>query len=364
MTAANLLTEHLPGRHGCHDLLRAYATEQARALDENDRKLATGRMLDHYLHTTHAGALLLSPSRLPLTVAPAQPGVTAELLADHQQALAWFEAEHQVLLAAVALAAEAGFHVHAWQLPWAMADYLDRRGHWHDSAVTQRTALAAATRSGDTFGQAIAARALGKACAWLTDYDRARVHLADSLSLYHQLGDRGGQARVHQSLLWVAERQARYADALGHAERALALFRSTGDQAGRAAALNAVGWCQVLLGKPQQARAFCRQALALNQECGNHRSEALTWDSLGYAEHQLGHLTEAAACYQRALDLFRDVGDRFYQAEILAHLGDARHAANDQNQAQEAWLQALEILNDLHHPDAERVRVKLGTRIR
>ena len=361
LTRAHLLTEPAPGRYALHDLLRAYAAEQAAALEHADaRHAAIGRVLDHYLHTAHAAALLLSPSRTPVTLAAARPGVTPEHLTSYQQALDWFEAEHQVLLAATSLAAETGFDVHGWQLPWAMADFLDRRGHWHDCDALQRTALAAATRLGDTHGQAMAGRALGKASAWLTDYDRARRHLGKSLSLYRQLGDRDGQARVHQSLNWVCERQGRYGEALSHAEQALALFQAVADQAGQAAALNAIGWCHVLLGDPQRARTFCRRALALNRERGNRRSEALTWDSLGYAEHQVGRFAEATACYRRALQLFRECGDRFYEAEILTHLGKTRHAAGDRQEARVAWQEALAILDDLHHPDADQVRAKLG----
>jgi tetratricopeptide (TPR) repeat protein len=361
LTAANMLTERLPGRYSLHDLLRAYAAERAHDTDTAaDRRAATGRVLDHYLHTAHAAARLLSPPRTPVVLVPALPDVEPEHLTSHREALDWFEAEHQVLLAVTVLATETGFDVHAWQIPWAMADFLDQRGHWHDSAAIQAAALDAATRLGDILGQATASRALGKACAWLNDYDQSRAHLADSLRQYRQLGDRGGQARVHQSLLWVAERQARYAEALDHAEQALALFRATGNQAGLAEALNAVGWCQVLLGDPQQARASCHRALTLNREQGNSRHEAHTWDSLGYIEHQLGHLAEAAACYQRALLLFRQFGDRFYQADALTHLGDTHHAADELTAARDAWQQALAILDDLHHPDAGQVRAKLS----
>jgi tetratricopeptide (TPR) repeat protein len=359
LAEANLLTEHQAGRYACHDLLRSYAAELAPAADSADGRAATGRMLDHYLYAAHAAALLISPSRRRMPLALPRTGVALEQPLDHQQAMAWFEAEHKVLLAIVALAAGTGFDVHAWQLPWAMADFLDWRGHWRDSATVQRAALAAATRLGDTLAQAMASRALGKACAWLTDYDQARACFAGSLTLYQQLADRDGQARVHQSLMWVAEREARHAEALGHAEQALALFRAIDNQAGQAEALNAVGWCHALLGNPRQARTFCRQALVLDQERGNRRSEALTWDSLGYTEHQLGNFTEAAACYERALGLFREFGDRFYQAEILSHLGDTRHAAGDLDAARSAWQLGLEILEDLRHPNAEQVRAKL-----
>jgi hypothetical protein len=150
LTSANLLTEHAPGRYALHDLLRAYASEQAESTEsESERQAASGRILDHYLHTARTADLMFETARPPVTLAPARPGVTPEQPADSGQARAWFEAEHHVLLAAVALAAERGFGVHAWQLPWTMWGFHDRCGHWHQHAASQRTALAAATRLGD-----------------------------------------------------------------------------------------------------------------------------------------------------------------------------------------------------------------------
>jgi tetratricopeptide (TPR) repeat protein len=359
LTRGHLLAEPATGRYLFHDLLRAYAAEQAAAAeDEQARHAALGRMLDHYLHTAYVAALLLKPSREPVTLAPARPGVTAEDPSDYRQALDWFEAEHKVLLAAVALAAEHGFDACAWQLSAAM-DFLDRRGHWQESAAIQRIALAAATRIGDTTGRAMASRALGTACAWLADFDEALLHMTDSLELYRELGDEGGQARVHQSLGWMAGQQGRRRDALSHALQALALFEATGNRAGQAASLNALGYSHAMLGDPQRALAFCRQALALNQELGLRRDEAHAWDSLGYAEHQLGHYGDAAGCYQKALRLSRELGDRFNEADILTHLGDAHQAADDQRQARDAWQEALDILHSLHHPGADQVRAKL-----
>ncbi|HLN71171.1 MAG TPA: BTAD domain-containing putative transcriptional regulator, partial [Streptosporangiaceae bacterium] len=54
LTRAHLLAEHPGGRFWCHDLLRAYAAELTQSADsEAERRAATGRMLDHYLHTAH-----------------------------------------------------------------------------------------------------------------------------------------------------------------------------------------------------------------------------------------------------------------------------------------------------------------------
>jgi len=361
LARAHLISEHVPGRYTFHDLLRTYAAEQARAgEDDQARQAATGRMLDHYLHTAARAALLLDPAREPIALAPRRTGVKPGHLADRQQALAWFEAEHQVLLAAVALAAGSGFDAHAWQLSWAMTSFLQARGRWQEWVTAQRTALAAATRLGDAAAQALSGRLLAMACIELGDHDQARGHFADSLTLYQRLGSPLGQARIHQSLGVLAGRQGRYADAIGHAEQALRLYQAIGDKKSEGAVLNNVGWYHCLLGDYQQARAFCRRALTLSAETGNRRHEGHAWDSLGHAEYHLGNLAEAAACYERALSLNRESGDRLNEAATLTHLGDTHQAVGDPGRARDAWQQALDILEELHHPDAEEVRAKLA----
>jgi tetratricopeptide (TPR) repeat protein len=360
LTHASLLSEHLPGRFGFHDLLRAYAADQAAATeDQQARHDATGRILDHYRSTASDAALLINPARNPVTIPPPRPGVTPEHLADQQQALAWLHAEHQVLFAATTLAASSGFDAHAWQIPWALAEFLDRRGRWRDMATAQGTALAAATRLSDTAGQAESLRLLGSACTQLGDRSQARVHYAAGLMLFRQLGDRLGEARSHQLLGMLAESQGHYADALSHSEQALHLYQAAGNRAAEAAALNNVGYVRVMLGDYQQARVICQEALSLCAELSLRYSEGHAWDSLGYTEQHLGHHAEAAACYQRALSILRELGNRYAEATILTHLGDARHASGDLEQAREAWQQALEILGELDHPDADKVRGKL-----
>jgi DNA-binding SARP family transcriptional activator len=362
LARAHLITEHIPGRYAFHDLLRAYATEQAHRTDSaTDRHEATGRILDHYLHTAACAALLLDSARQPVALAAPRPGATAGQPADRRQALAWFEKEHQVLLAAVDLAVGAGFDNYAWQLPWAMTSFLQIRGHWHELAAAQRTALGAAARLGDTAAQAVCSRLLANACDELRDHDQARVHYARSLTLHQRLGDRLGEAKTRNDLSLLAEHQGRYAEALGHAEQALRLYQAIGDKASEAHAFNTVGWSHVLLGDYQQARAFCRQALTLCAETGYHWVEGPAWDSLGCAEHHLGNLAEAAACYQRALSLHREAGSRFHEADTLTHLGDTCQAADDPARAEEAWQQALSILEDLQHPAAGQVRAKLAS---
>jgi DNA-binding SARP family transcriptional activator/tetratricopeptide (TPR) repeat protein len=361
LTRAHLLTEQSPGRYGCHDLLRAYAAEQAlRAEDEQGRHAATGRVLDYYLHTAFQAELLLRPHRDPISPGTPLAGVTTEQLTGTHEALAWFDAEQQVLAAAVGLAARTGHDTHAWQLAWAMFSSLDRCGRWHELAAIQRTALAAASRLGDVAGQAVTHR-LAAVCHMLADYQQADAHLMAALALYRQVGDRIGEARTHQALNVICEQQDRVGEALRHNEQALILFQAAGHQTGQAQVLNAMGWNHTRLGHPERGQMYCHQALTLCQQLGERLGEADSWHSLGCAHHHLGQHDEAAASYDRALGIFRELGQRYREAEALGHLGDTRHASGDRPGAGHAWQQALRILEDLQHSDADLLRAKLGS---
>lgn len=360
LTRSHLLTEHVPGRFTFHDLLRAYAVEQARGSDSlAERHTAAHRLLDHYLHTCHAMCCVLDPAREPITLAPPKPGVRPEDPGGYGLAWAWCEAEVRVLLAAIALAVDAGSGGHAWQIPWALETFFFRRGRWHDLATTQRAALAAARCLGDTCGQAHAERAVGRTCALLGSYDEAHLHLSRALELFRDLGDRTGEARAHIDMGHAFGKQGCYRDALGHAQQARELYGAAGRRAGQAGALNNVGWYLVRLGEYEQALTCCQEALAMFRELGNRHGEATALDSVGYAHHMLGDHARGITCCRQALGVFRELGDRHNEAQILIHLGDTHHANRDPQAARDAWQRALAILGELNLPYAGQVRAAL-----
>lgn len=363
LARANLLTEHAPGRYAFHDLLRAYAAGQASVTGSTaDRRTAIHRMLDHYLHSARAADRLLYPSRRPITLGAPQPGVTLEdSLTSHGRALAWFDAEHRVLLAAISLAEENGFDVHAWQIPWVLETFFYRRSHWHDWAATQHIALAAAQRLADQHAQAEARRGIASAQIELGRYDDALGHLALALRLHQEALDLAVQARIHMDTARALDLLGRHREALGCSRRAVRLSRAAGDQAKstQADALNQMGWCLALLGSYQQALRSCQQAVTLHRQAGDKHGEPTALDSLAYAHSHLGHHAEAADCYRQAVELFAELGFRYKKAETLIYVGDAHHAGGNIPAARTAWTQALTALDDLHHPDAEQVRAKL-----
>jgi tetratricopeptide (TPR) repeat protein len=362
LVRAGLLGEPAPGRYGFHDLLAAYATHLARTEDsEDEREAATARLLDHYTHTAHTAALLLSPARdaIPVPLTPPTPGAIPEQPSDHDTALGWLDAEWPVLLAAQQRAADTGRDTHTWQLAWALSTELDRRGRWHEWAGAWQTALPAAGRLPYP-AAATAHRILGLAAALLRDHERAHTHLHQALHQYAEAGDSVGQAHTHHALSTLWERRGRPEQTLDHARQALILFQAAGHRRGHAYALTAIGWSYALLGDHTSALTYCQQALTLYEQAGDHEGQAATWDSLGYAHHHLGHHTHAVECYTHALTLHRDLGDRFYEAAVLTHLGETHHAAGHPEAARTAWTTALHILTDLHHPDADTVHTKLA----
>jgi DNA-binding SARP family transcriptional activator/tetratricopeptide (TPR) repeat protein len=357
---AHLVAEPGPGRFGFHDLLRAYAGELAASDgDPAGRRAAIHRMLDHYLVTANAAYPLLYPARDPLVLGPAQPGTTPEPMTSRAQARAWFAAEHQVLLAVVALAAAEGFDSHAWQLPAALSEFLDREGHWPDLAATQQSALASACRLGDRLGQAHAHHGLALACLRFGCYDDGRAHLKQAIEAFRQLGDRAQQARSRIFLGNALGEQGHHAAARRQTSCALRLYSGLGHRAGQAHALTNLGWHAAAAGDYPAALSCCQRALELHRELGNALGEAHTWDYLGYVRDHLGEHDDAIACYRRALGLLGQVGDRSEQGAVLTRLGDAHRALGDRPAARDAWQQALAVLDDLHHPHAVRVSSRL-----
>jgi tetratricopeptide (TPR) repeat protein/transcriptional regulator with XRE-family HTH domain len=363
LAQASLITERAPGRHELHDLLRLYAAEQAAAMwAEPADDGATGRMLDHYLHASATAAHLLDPAGDCPRPGQPRPGVTAEVMTTPDEALAWFGAEHKILMAVLRRAADEGFDDYARQLPHALATFFDRSGRWHDLATSQQIALTCAQRSRDLLAEATAHRLLGRARQRLGDTEIALAHLNRAVELLAPIGDHGElveQARACLSLSVLY-------DSMGQLDRSLAISlhaRDLAEAAGHLALLaiacNNIGYDYARLGDLDQALEYCLRSIDYKRQVGSPRLEAATWDSLGLVYSLRGDFDQAIASYQRALDLFGQMDARYNQADTLSHLGDTYEAAGDAEQAGETWRQALVILDDLSHADAIAVRHKL-----
>ena len=354
LTRAHLLTEHAPGRYAFHDLLRAYATDLTHTVDTDEqRQAATHRLLDHYLHTAHTADRLLQPrDPIPIPSPHPDPASTPEHLPPtSRQALDWFTAEHQVLLAAVDLAADTGFDTHTWQLAWALGTFLHRRGHWHDLATAWQTALAAADRlgrprragpptaasPGPTPGWAGTTRPIPTCTTPCTCTPRPPTRSARPTPTSPSASCGSGRAGPTGPSTTPSRPSPSTRPPATGAGRPTPSTRSAGTTP-----------CSATTPRPSPTAS---RPSPCTSRLGDRDGEADTWDSLGYAHHHLGHHAQAADCYQHALTLFRDLGDRYNEADTLTHLGDTHQVGSTLGYGRSAGFLTC------HHGSVRRVWV-------
>lgn len=150
---AHLITETVPGRFGCHELLCTNGSELART-QEMAQELATARrrMLDHYLHSAHAADSVLMPSRDRVRLRPHTADVTVQRFTEQVGAADWLDTHRSVLLAAIDQDAWHGSGEHSWQLATLLELYLGRSGRRQEQLGAQTSAAGAAQRLGDLRG--------------------------------------------------------------------------------------------------------------------------------------------------------------------------------------------------------------------
>jgi tetratricopeptide (TPR) repeat protein len=320
-------------------------------------------VLDHYLHTAHAGNRLISPNREPITLSSPHDDVTPEPLADAQQAVAWFRAEEPVLRAAVDSAARHGFDQHAWQLPWATSTYMT----WHAPADTCialiQAGLQATERLGDRVMQARHHRGLVTAYLAAGRHDQAREHVSQARALFVELDDPRGEGDVLYTLGDLYLKQGEYADCLRALQQSLACFRRAASRHGEAQALGAMGTARLQAGDYAQAIGHSRQALSLFQALDDAHGQAAAWHDIGEIHHHLGEFSDALTCFDRSIELLRRLGGGRYEAEVLDSLGDTQHALGDREAAIASWAAAAGIYDEIRAPAAAvaAIRAKLGS---
>lgn len=360
LTRAHLLTEHAPGRFSFHDLLRAYAADEARRRrSAAEQEAALRRVCDFYLHVAQAGDRLVQPTRPHIELESPVVGTWLRPLPDGPAAMAWFDAERQNIVAAQRAAASCGWHAVVWQLAWTLTTFQRRQGRLDEQIKVWRCAVDSAAHLADPASLIRAHMHLGRCYSAVGRHQEAIANLNQALALAEQHDNPDVEAAVQLTFTRVLGQNGDFRRALPHAERALALIRGLGQPGREADALNTAGWCAAKLGDYETARAHCQAALDLLPS-GDSNSKANYLDSLGYIEHRTGHHDLAVERYQQALSLFRALGADSDCADTLDNLGHPYTALGQRERARAVWRQALELYRRQGRgEDAERVQRQL-----
>lgn len=361
LVRAHLLTEHAPGRFSFHDLLRAYAADQAHTREsETAREQALRRVCDFYLHTTHAADRLMAPERPSVELAPPAPGTQPYLLPDVSTAVAWLDAEHPNVLAAQRTAAAYGWHAVVWQLAWTLTTYYRNQGRAQDQVTVWQAAADCIEHLPDSTSRIRAFLHLGRSHAESGHHDEAIKNLNQAVALADLHGTPADRTHTQFAFTRAWELHGDDRQALHHARIALDLCRTLGEPVWEADALNAVGWHAAQIGEYDTARAHCESALALLHHDDNPDSRGQCLKTLGYIEHHAGRHRLAVDHYHQALNLFRDIGNTYDCAIILEELGHPHAALGQHDQARTVWRQAVELYRHQNHPEAaDRVQRQL-----
>jgi tetratricopeptide (TPR) repeat protein len=353
----HLLQQPVTGRFRFHDLVRQHAQSTALAEEpESGRSEALRRLVGFHLHTGHRGSRLLDQQHPPIDVGEPPAGCVPAPLRDDAAAMAWFDRNHQCVLAARQAAEDAGWDTCVWQLAWTLDNFHYRRGYLQANITSWLAGLAAAERLHDLAVQARAHRRLGLVYGPFGKPAEAVHHLHRSLTLAREIGDTLGLAGVHfvLALHWTHEKNDERA--LEHANSALDQYRALGDPKWEARALSLIGACQSRLGRHAEARGHAEAGLALCRERKDVYGEADALDSLAAIARETGHHGDALGQSRQALTLWRHLDNTYRQAGTLASMGNAHRALDHHDQARDAWQQAIDLYRAHNlHPAADEI---------
>jgi tetratricopeptide (TPR) repeat protein len=353
----HLLQQPVTGRFRFHDLVRRHAQATALAEEpEPGRRAALRRLVGFHLHTGHRGSRLLDQQHPPIDVGEPPAGCVPAPLPDDAAAMAWFDANHECVLAARKAAEDAGWDTCVWQLAWTLDNFHYRRGYLQANITSWLAGLAAAERLADLAVQARAHRRLGLVYGPFGEPAEALPHLNRSLVLTGEIGDTLGQAGVHfvLALHWAHETDDERA--LEHAMSARELYQALEDPKWAARALSLIGACQSRLGRHEEARTQAETGLARCRERKDVYGEADALDSLAAIAHESGRHGEALGRSSQALTLWHHLDNTYRQAGTLAAMGDAHRALDHPDQAREAWQQAIDLYRAHNlHPAADAI---------
>ncbi|MGW8886630.1 tetratricopeptide repeat protein [Streptomyces sp. NPDC055749] len=350
LTQAHLLDRGaVRGRWQMHDLVREYATEQARIHTDRGRPTkrrydqAQDRLMAYYLHVTDAADTHLRPPG---------SGPVSGLFTDRPDALAWLDKERSNLVAAVHTAHAIGHAPTAVLLPNRLIHYLTWRRHFNELISLSSVALEAQREIGNHRAEGDAWNNLGLALQNVDRYEEAMTAHETARTIYQTTGAQHSEGKAWNNLGTALHLLGRHAEAITAYETARTLHRTTGYHHAEGQTWNNLGVALQSVHRYEEAMTAHETARTIYQTTGDHHSEGKAWNNLGTALRGARHLDEALAAGNRAAELLTAANDHFLTGQALAEVAATLTAADAApEQIRETWLRSAAAYEQAGAPD-------------
>jgi tetratricopeptide (TPR) repeat protein len=343
-----------PGRYQLHDLLRAYALDQARTTDPEAARAATlDRILRWYIAGASAAVAVLSPGdRFAVDAAPPE-GQEPQRFSDAAAALEWFDTERPNLVASALAATEAGLSRRAWELAMVLSPIHMQHFTFDDWAAFSAVAVSAAAEMNDPRALASALDNRGKFLFRRRSLEAARAAHARALAIRREADDQRGVTESLNALGLVGLRTRELAEASGYFEETAASARRLGDRQWEG--LGRMNQAEALLeaGNAQAALEIIAPLPAIFAGLGDLAYEGNAYWLLSWAQRLAGDIPAAGAAIDAALRIADAASNRMWEGFWLIEAARVRLAAGEPAAAMECCQLAASLQRQIGDPSRE-----------
>jgi tetratricopeptide (TPR) repeat protein/DNA-binding XRE family transcriptional regulator len=356
---ASLVQRVGAGRYGMHDLLRAFAREQAGVRDTGGLcQRALTWLFDYHLCAAATAMDIVFPAdshqrpRIGPT-AMALPEMVAEA-----QARAWLDAERANLVAVVVYCAGHGWPEHTASLAATLYRYLMQGSHLPEAQTIYGYALHAARWSGDLAAEANALNGLGGIAMMRGHLQDAVGHYRTALERYRRCANRTGEARVLGNLGHIEHQLHNQRFAASYYRQSIAAFEDAADRLGAARALADLANTEIELESYDEAGGHLRLALPVLRDAKDQAREAEALTQMGELSLRRGQLTEAADFFEHSLAICLRLDHPAGVANGLRYLGEVSLRCGECQQAISYLRRALALYRQTGYQYGETLALR------
>ena len=183
----------------------------------------------------------------------------------------------------------------------------------------------------------------GQRFYYLSRMLEARERYEEAQPIYHEIGERLGEANCIKSLGDVHLQLAEYRQARERYAEAQPIYHEIGSRLSEANCIRSLGDVHLQLAEYYQARERYAEAQSIYHEIGDRLGEANCIKSLGDVHLRVGEYRQARERYEEAQLIYHEIGQKLGEANCIQALGNVALEQEDWRVAEARYLEALNM---------------------